>query len=117
MNTSDETECALNRKSESINIQIVDLFSSNLVSLRPVRDSVCAHVKLFPNGFISIDDWIQLTFPIVGSIISSIVPLLFTLIAHSAFDIDLRLESEVVLESCNSEVTTGLRKVRVALDL
>ena len=103
MNTSDETECALNRKSESINIQIVDLFLRTLyrfaqfVTLFALMSS-CFRMVSSPSmiGF----SW---TFPIVGSIISSIVPLLFTLIAHSAFDIDLRLESEVVLESCNSK--------------
>ena len=103
MNTSNETECALNRKSESINIQIVDLFLRTLyrfaqfVTLFALMSS-CFRMVTSPSmiGF----SW---TFPIVGSIISSIVPLLFTLIAHSAFDIDLRLESEVVLESCNSK--------------
>ena len=102
VNTSNETECVLNRKSESINIQIVDLFLRTLyrfaqfVTLFALMSS-CFRMVSSPSmiGF----SW---TFPIVGSIISSIVPLFFTLIAHSALAIDLRLESEVVLESCHT---------------
>ena len=72
----DETECAL------VVNQSPSIFKSSICFLEPCHFAqfvaLFAHVKLFPNGFISIDGWFSWTFSVMDSIISSIVPLLFT---------------------------------------
>jgi len=113
MNTTSDTDCTI--KAESLKNQLADLFLrtfyrfSQFVALFALMSS-CFRMVSSPSviGFC----W---TFPIVASTIASLVPHIFTLIAHFAFGVDLRLESEVVLESCTNTTSPPDYKRSVSL--